>query len=176
MLPSMETRFCLYLASSLYHGVPGRHTGAKKAFRVLDHAVIYILIAGTYTPVLLGTLPNPWSLSLSLSLSLYTLNPRWILLSVMWVIGIAGVLMKVIGDVGAYPRLSTGLYLFMGWVGVLAGKPLLAVLPTRGLVFLVAGGLFYSLGCIFFMTDHVVKYGHFIWHLFVMSLSLSLSL
>lgn len=141
----------LYLASTLYHALP---TGkAKRVFRVIEHSAIFLLIAGTYTPFTLGVLRGAWG---------------WSLFGVVWGLALAGVGLKVF-DKAAHPVLSTGLYLLMGWVVVIAVDPLLAVMPTDGLLLLLAGGLSYTVGVAFFVTDSRLRYGHLIWHLFVIA-------
>lgn len=141
----------LYLASTLYHALPmGK---AKGVFRVIEHSAIFLLIAGTYTPFTLGVLRGAWG---------------WTLFGVVWGLAVAGVAMKAF-DKASHPILSTGLYLLMGWVVVIAVDPLLARVPTEGLLWLLAGGLSYTAGVAFFATDSRLQYGHLIWHLFVIA-------
>ena len=145
------TMVLLYLASTLYHALPvGR---AKRVFRVIEHSAIFLLIAGTYTPFTLGVLRGAWG---------------WTLFGLVWGLAMLGVLLKALNRM-AHPFLSTGLYLLMGWLIVIAAQPLSARLPTSGLLWLIAGGLAYTLGVIFFALDSRLRYGHFIWHLFVMA-------
>ena len=145
------TMVILYLASTLYHALPiGR---AKRVFRVIEHSAIFLLIAGTYTPFTLGVLRGAWG---------------WTLFGVVWGLAVAGVALKVF-DKASHPILSTGLYLLMGWVVVIAVDPLFARVPAAGLLWLLAGGLFYTAGVVFFATDSRLKYGHLIWHLFVIA-------
>lgn len=140
----------LYLTSTLYHALaPNR---AKRVFQILDHGAIYLLIAGTYTPFTLGVLRGPWG---------------WTLLGLIWGLAIAGVLLKAIGGV-RHPRLSTALYLGMGWLILVAAKPLWGTMPAWGLFWLVAGGLAYTVGVGFYAATRL-KYAHFIWHLFVLA-------
>lgn len=144
------TFLLLYLASTLYHALP---TGkAKRVFRVLDHSSIYLLIAGTYTPFTLGVLRGAWG---------------WTLFGIVWVLATAGVVLKASGR-AAHPVISTALYLFMGWVVVIAADPMIAKVPAAGLLWLLAGGLFYTVGVAFFATDSRLRYGHLIWHFFVL--------
>jgi hemolysin III len=144
------TMIILYLGSTLYHALP---TGkAKRIFRRIEHAAIYLLIAGTYTPFTFGVLYGVWG---------------WTLFSFVWGLAVLGIALKIFQK-QHHLVLSTVLYLLMGWVIVIAIKPLLENLPTEGLLWLVAGGLSYTLGVVFFATDHKLKYGHFIWHLFVL--------
>lgn len=145
------TMVLLYLASMLYHALPAGR--AKGVFRVIEHAAIFLLIAGTYTPFSLGVLHGAWG---------------WTLLGLVWGLAAAGVVLKALNRM-AHPILSTGLYLLMGWLIVIAAQPLSARVPVSGLLWLVAGGLAYTLGVIFFAFDSRLRYGHFIWHLFVMA-------
>ncbi len=145
------TMVLLYLASTLYHALPAGR--AKGVFRVIEHAAIFLLIAGTYTPFSLGVLHGAWG---------------WTLLGLVWGLAAAGVVLKALNRM-AHPILSTGLYLLMGWLIVIAAQPLSARVPVSGLLWLVAGGLAYTLGVIFFAFDSRLRYGHFIWHLFVMA-------
>ena len=145
------TMIFLYLASTLYHALPmGK---AKGVFRVIEHSAIFLLIAGTYTPFTLGVLRGAWG---------------WMLLGVVWGLAIAGVALKVF-DKAYHPILSTGLYLLMGWIVVIAVDPLLARVRTAGFLWLLAGGLSYTAGVVFFATDSRLQYGHLIWHLFVIA-------
>lgn len=139
----------LYLASTLYHALPAGR--AKRVFRVIDHAAIFLLIAGTYTPFTLGALRGAWG---------------WTLFGLVWGLAAIGVTLKAIGR-ASHPWLSTGLYLAMGWVVVIAAGPLLERVSTRGIAWLLAGGLAYTVGVAFFATDSRLRYGHAIWHLFV---------
>jgi hemolysin III len=141
----------LYLASTLYHAWPiGK---AKRCFRIIEHSAIFILIAGTYTPLTLGVLRGTFG---------------WALFGVIWGLAVAGVALKAFYKT-AHPVLSTGLYLLMGWLLVIAVKPLFTRMPTAGLFLLSAGGLSYTAGVAFFATDSRVPYGHLIWHLFVIA-------
>ena len=139
----------LYAASTFYHALPPSR--AKRVFRVIDHSAIYLLIAGTYTPFLLGPLRGPWG---------------WSLLSVIWALAVAGIIMKA--TLGfRWARASTVVYLLMGWIGVIAVKPLIERVTPAGLLWLLAGGLAYTGGVIFFVFDRRLRYAHAIWHLFV---------
>lgn len=139
----------LYSASSVYHALPAGRP--KRLFFVLDHSAIFVLIAGTYTPFTLGVLRD------SVGTALFT---------VVWAIAIVGIALKASGKVG-HPVVSTGLYMAMGWLIVFAAGPLIAAVPPAGLVWLLAGGLSYTLGVVFFVTDARIPYGHVIWHAFV---------
>ena len=145
------TMILLYLSSTLYHAL--RQTSAfKKLFRVIDHTMIYLLIAGTYTPFTLGVLPGAWG---------------WTLFGIIWGLAAIGVLLKVFNKIG-HPVLSTGLYLVMGWIILIAIEPMYAKVPAPGLIWLLAGGISYTAGVAFFATDARLRYGHSVWHLFVL--------
>ena len=143
------TMVVLYATSSIYHALPNNRW--KKLFQVLDHSAIYLLIAGSYTPftrsVLRGTL-------------------GWTLLGVVWGLALIGILLKNVGSLRS-PRLSVFLYVLMGWLVVVAIKPLWSAMPAWGFWCLVGGGLSYTFGVAFFAA-HKVRYAHFVWHLFVM--------
>jgi hemolysin III len=139
----------LYLASTLYHALPG--TRAKDIFERLDHAAIYLLIAGTYTPFALGALRGPWG---------------WALLAVIWGLALVGVTLKSLFG-PRFPIVSTAVYLLMGWLVVVAYRPLLESVAPAGIALLLAGGLCYSLGVAFYAWKRL-RYGHLVWHLFVL--------
>ncbi|MEH6358931.1 MAG: hemolysin III family protein [Pseudomonadales bacterium] len=143
------TMIFLYLASALYHGLPKGK--AKRIFQNIDHSAIFLLIAGTYTPFTLGVLNGVWG---------------WTIFGVIWTLAAIGITLKVIYKT-SHAILFTCLYLLMGWVIVLAIDLLLDRVPTAGLLWLLAGGLSYTLGVVFFATDSQLKYGHSVWHLFV---------
>ncbi len=144
------TMVLLYLTSTWYHAAPAGRL--KDRLRKLDHAAIYLLIAGTYTPFTLGVLGGAWG---------------WTLFGLVWGAAAIGVGTKLIAGVG-YPRLSTAMYLIMGWLVLIAIGPLLRSMPSPGLAWLVAGGVFYSAGVVFYLASRW-PYGHFIWHLFVLA-------
>ena len=145
------TMILLYLASTVYHAVPpGR---AKRVLLKLDHGAIYLFIAGSYTPFTLGVLGGPWG---------------WTLFGVVWSLAVVGVALKAF-DRMAHPAWSTGLYLAMGWSVLFALGPLIERVATGGLVLLAAGGLAYTAGVVFFTLDSRLRYGHFVWHLFVLA-------
>ena len=147
------TLILLYSASTLYHLVPvGR---AKNVFQKLDHAMIYLLIAGTYTPYTLVNLRGPWG---------------WSIFGVVWGVALTGLLLELIMK-KRLGWLSVSLYLCLGWIIVIAVKPLMANLAGGGIVLLVSGGLFYSLGVIFYLWKRL-PFQHAIWHLFVIAGSL----
>ena len=144
------TMIVLYIASTLYHAFP--HSRTKRVFNILDHAAIFLLIAGTYTPFTLGVLWGAWG---------------WSLFGIVWGIAVLGVVIKsVAGAVSG--KLSTSLYLAMGWIAIIAAKPFWENIPAPGLLWLLAGGLMYSAGILFFIAKKA-HYTHFIWHLFVMA-------
>jgi hemolysin III len=145
------TMVLLYSASMLYHAVP--HPRAKRLFKKLDHGAIYLLIAGTYTPFTLGPLSGPWG---------------WTLFGLVWALAVVGMTLKAF-DRLSHPVLSTGLYLTMGWLAVIALEPLFTRIATPGLILLAAGGLAYTLGVVFFALDSRLRYAHFVWHLFVVA-------
>ncbi|HUW26469.1 MAG TPA: hemolysin III family protein [Gallionella sp.] len=143
------TAMLLYLSSTLYHALaPGK---AKRVFRIIEHSAIFLLIAGTYTPFTLGVLKGAWG---------------WTLLGLIWGLAVVGVALKAFKRI-SHPIVSTGLYLLMGWLIILAVNPLLAKMPTAGLLWLIAGGLSYTVGVVFFALDSRLRYGHLLWHLFV---------
>lgn len=145
------TIFLLYSSSTIYHALPAGK--AKRVFRVVDHSLIYLLIAGTYTPFTLGVLRGAWG---------------WTLFGVVWGLASVGVTLKASGR-ASNPIFSTTLYLLMGWVVVIALEPLVARVPTPGLLWLLAGGLSYTAGVLFFAIDSKLRYGHLIWHCFVLA-------
>ena len=144
------TLIALYAASTLYHAIP--HPTLKQKLRVVDHAAIYLLIAGTYTPFTLGVLRGTWG---------------WTLFGIVWTLAALGVLFKVVFGSGAMARVSTAIYVAMGWVIIIAIKPLMASMEHAGLMLLVAGGLCYTGGVIFYV-DRRRAWTHPVWHLFVM--------
>ncbi|MHB1093680.1 PAQR family membrane homeostasis protein TrhA [Thiobacillus sp.] len=118
---------------------------------MIEHSAIFLPIAGTYTPFTLGVLRGTWG---------------WTLLGVVWGLAAVGVALKF-SNKGGHPILSTSVYLTMGWLIVIAVKPMVASVPAVGLLWLLAGGLAYTLGVVFFALDSRLRYGHLIWHLFV---------
>ena len=145
------TMIMLYFASSVYHALPPGK--AKRIFRVIEHSAIFLLIAGTYTPFTLGVLHGPWG---------------WSLFGVVWGIALLGISLKAF-YLASRPILFTSLYLMMGWVAIIAIYPFWVKMETTGLLLLLAGGLFYTVGVAFFVTDSRLKYGHLVWHFFVMA-------
>ena len=140
----------VYLGSTLYHAWP--RGPIKSAFQVIDHSAIFLLIAGTYTPFTLGPLRGPWG---------------WTILALVWALAIFGVALKTIGGTHRYKGFSLALYLGMGWLVLVAFRPLLLNVPLTGILLLVAGGIAYSGGVVFFVSQGRL-YRHFVWHLFVM--------
>ena len=141
----------LYFASTLYHALPrGR---VKSVFRHLDHGAIYLLIAGTYTPFTLVVLRGPWG---------------WTLFGLVWGLALLGIMFKAVAGL-RHPRLSTSLYLAMGWLALVAIEPLWRHLAPWGLFWLLAGGFAYSVGVGFYARDERARYNHFVWHLFVLA-------
>jgi hemolysin III len=144
------TLVLLYAASTLYHALPGRRT--KAVFQRLDHAAIYLLIAGTYTPFVLGPLRGGWG---------------WSLFGVVWGLAVLGVVLKSVFGI-RLAVLSTVVYIVMGWLVVIAAGPLTARLPAGGLWWLAAGGVLYTLGVACFAWERL-RYSHAVWHLFVLA-------
>ncbi|MEP2671616.1 MAG: hemolysin III family protein [Cyclobacteriaceae bacterium] len=145
------TMMILYMASTLYHAFPESRT--KRIFRIFDHGAIFLLIAGTYTPFTLTVLYGAWG---------------WTLFGIVWLLAAGGVVLKSVQNVKTN-KLSIALYLGMGWLALLAAKPLYTSLPFWGLFWLITGGVMYSAGVLFFAYDHRIRYSHFIWHLFVLA-------
>ncbi len=144
-----STLILLYTASTLYHALRGE--ARKRLLRKFDHAAIFLLIAGTYTPFLLVTLRGAWG---------------WSLFGVIWGMAVLGVVLKF-WFAGRFKVISTLIYLAMGWLVLLALKPLIAALPTGGLVWLIVGGSCYTLGTIFYLWRRL-RYHHAVWHLWVL--------
>ena len=145
------TMVLMYLTSTLYHALPRNR--AKQVFQILDHGAIFLLIAGTYTPFTLGVLRGMWG---------------WTLFGLVWSLAFTGIVLKIV-YVAWYQRFSTFLYLVMGWLVVIALKVLLLHVSTWGLIWLLSGGLAYTVGVVFFLVDERIRYSHFIWHLFVIA-------
>jgi hemolysin III len=139
----------LYLASTLYHALP--RNKAKRVFQVIDHSAIFLLIAGTYTPFTLGVLRGTWG---------------WTLFGVVWGMAVLGVTLKSVGGI-RYPQLSTTLYICMGWLALIAIRPLWPHIPVAGWLWLIVGGLAYTAGIAFYAAERL-RYGHLVWHVFVL--------
>ncbi len=140
----------LYLASTLYHALPRNR--AKRVFQVIDHEAIFLLIAGTYTPFTLGVLHGAWG---------------WTLFGLVWGLAAVGIVLKAVGRLRDR-TLSTLLYLGMGWLILIAIRPLWLRVPLSGLLWLLLGGIAYTAGLAFFAAKGV-RYSHFVWHLFVLA-------
>lgn len=145
-----STLICLYTASTLYHGIRSRRL--KRVFKICDHSAIYLLIAGTYTPFLLVNLRGSWG---------------WSLFAVIWGLAMAGILFKV-WFVEHFSIVSTAVYVVMGWLALVAVKPMLLSVPHSGLLWLLAGGVLYTVGVVFYAWKKV-PYNHAIWHGFVLA-------
>ena len=140
----------LYIASTLYHALPGGR--AKHVFRILDHGAIFFLIAGSYTPFTLGVLQGAGG---------------WTLFGLIWGLAAAGIVFTPIAKF-RYPIISPVIYVAMGWMVVIAIRPLLQRVPPEGLLWLLAGGLAYTGGLAFYAARRL-RYGHFLWHLCVLA-------
>lgn len=148
------TLVTLYTASTLFHASKKEKTRLR--LNVFDHSSIFLLIAGTYTPFLLVTIRGPWG---------------WSLFGVIWGLAIAGAILKIFFT-GRYDKISTAIYVMMGWLIIIAVKPLLENFTGPGLFWLVAGGISYSIGAIFYLV-HKIPYNHAIFHVFVLLGSLA---
>jgi len=144
------TMILLYLASTLYHSIT--HEVTKNMCRVFDHTAIFLLIAGTYTPFSLGVLRGPWG---------------WSLLAVIWALAIVGITLKIRKRT-RHSRITIVLYVIMGWLAIVAVKPMIMLIPVPGLLLIFAGGIAYTGGLAFFALERL-RYNHFIWHLFVIA-------
>jgi hemolysin III len=145
------TMLVLYLGSMLYHAWP--QTRAKCVLQVLDHSAIFLLIAGTYAPFLLGPLRGVWG---------------WTMLGLIWAVAIFGIIMKATRGTSRYPKLGLSLYLGMGWLPLIAIGPLAWAIPVPALFWLLAGGIAYTTGVLFFVNNRL-RYAHSVWHLFVLA-------
>lgn len=144
------TLILLYLMSTLYHSF--RHPKVKHVFRVFDHSCIYLLIAGSYTPFTLVSMRGGWG---------------WTLFGITWGLALCGIVFKIFFT-KRFNILSTLMYIALGWLVVVAAKPIIASVPTGGIVWLFAGGMLYTSGVVFYAWRRV-PYHHAIWHLFVMA-------
>lgn len=145
------TLVLLYLASTFYHSF--RHERLKAFFHRADHACIFLLIAGTYTPFTLLVLGGGWG---------------WVLCITVWTLALCGVAFKIVADPERHNRLSVGLYLGLGWLGILALGPIIAHMEPGGVALLIAGGLAYTAGVPFYLWRRL-PYNHAVWHLFVLA-------
>ena len=139
----------LYLGSTLYHAWP--QTRGKSVLQTLDHSAIFLLIAGTYTPFTLGPLRGFWGSTM---------------LALVWALAISGVFLKTMRGPSRHPKLSMTLYLGTGWLALIAARPMTLAIPFPAVFWLVAGGIAYTMGVLFFVNQRL-RYAHFIWHLFV---------
>jgi hemolysin III len=144
------TMILLYLASTLYHSLT--HEATKQLCRIFDHTAIFLLIAGTYTPFSLGVLRGPWG---------------WSLLAAVWTLAIIGITLKIRRRT-RHSRFCIVLYVIMGWLAIVAVKPMVMLIPVPGILLIMSGGLAYTGGLAFFAA-HRIRYNHFIWHLFVIA-------
>jgi len=144
------TLVCVYAASTLYHTLSWPR--ARRALKIFDHCAIYLLIAGTYTPFTLVSLRGGWG---------------WSLFAIVWALAMAGIVFKF-WFIDHFKILSTALYLAMGWIALIAIRPLLTSIPAHGIYWLFAGGLLYSIGVGFFAARGL-RFAHAIWHLFVIA-------
>ena len=144
------TMLLLYLGSTLYHAWP--RTRAKSVLQLLDHSAIFWLIAGTYTPFALGPLRGGWG---------------WMMLGLIWTLSVFGTLIKAIRGTARHRKLAMTLYLGMGWLALVFIRPLVFAVPLSVLLWLLAGGIAYTTGVLFFVNTRL-RYSHFVWHLFVL--------
>src|SRR5438093_266796 len=145
------TMLVLYLGSMLYHAWP--QTPAKSILQVLDHSAIFLLIAGTYTPFALGPLRGVWG---------------WTMLGLVWALAALGVLVKATRGTARHKKFAMALYLGMGWLALIFIRPLALAIPWSAVLWLIAGGIAYTAGTLFFANERL-RYAHFIWHLFVLA-------
>lgn len=144
------TLVALYATSTIYHAVPGEV--ARRRLQVLDHVAIYLLIAGTYTPFTLGVLRGAWG---------------WTLFGIVWTLAALGIVFKLVLGM-RHPRVSVAGYVLMGWIAIVAAKPMAEALPLAGMAWVVAGGLLYTAGVGFFLWERL-RFAHAVWHLFVLA-------
>lgn len=142
--------FLLYTFSTFYHSLRGK---AKQVFKKLDYVAIYLLIAGTYTPFTLVSLRGIWG---------------WSIFAVVWGLAIFGILVDTLSSKNRRV-LPVCIYVLMGWIGLIASKPLLQALSFEGFSWLLSGGVFYTVGIIFYALDYKKPYFHAIWHMFVLA-------
>ncbi|HID81682.1 MAG TPA: hemolysin D [Chromatiales bacterium] len=140
----------LFLFSTIYHSLPGSRI--KKIFQLLDHCAIYLLIAGTYTPVLLISLKGAWGYSLMVAI---------------WSLALFGIFFKVFFGEERFPKLSLFTYISMGWLIIIASTEMISAIPPGGLILLAAGGVVYTAGVAIYVRDDL-PYNHAVWHLFVL--------
>ena len=143
------TTLAVYLGSTLYHAWPD--TPRKSALQLFDHSAIFLLIAGTYTPFALSRLDGAYGPAM---------------FGLVWAIAVLGIILKVVRGATRHPKIAMCLYLGMGWSGLLVLQPLSVAVPPAALIWLVAGGVIYTTGVLFFINERI-RYAHFVWHLFV---------
>jgi hemolysin III len=143
------TLVMLYVASTLYHAVG--NPVVKARLKVVDHSAIYLLIAGSYTPFMIGIMRGGWG---------------WSMFGVIWGLALAGVVFKLFFT-GRFTKLSTLIYILMGWLVLIAAVPMFTLMPATVLAWLVAGGVTYTAGTVFYHNERI-RYAHAIWHLFVL--------
>ena len=146
-----STMLLVYFGSTLYHAWP--QTRVKSLLQLLDHAAIFLLIAGTYTPFALGPLRDAGGLTM---------------LGIVWALALFGVVMKATRGVLRHRKLSMTLYLGTGWLGLIFIRPLALAIPWSAVLWLVVGGIAYTAGTLFFANERL-RYSHFVWHLFVLA-------
>jgi hemolysin III len=144
-----STLILLYLASTLYHAV--EQPEVKARLKIFDHSAIYLLIAGTYTPFMLGVLRGGWG---------------WSMFGVIWGLAVSGVVFKLFFT-GKFPRLSTVIYVLMGWLVLIAAVPMARLMSAETIAWLVAGGVTYTAGTVFYHNERL-RHSHALWHLFVL--------
>ena len=144
----------LYTFSTIYHGL--KNEKAKKVFQILDHCGIYILIAGSYTPVLLVSMSG---------------TTGWVIFTIQWTVTFIGIIIKIFYT-GKFDKISTLIYALMGWMIVIRWQELIDSIPGAALTLLLAGGISYTVGIVFYLIGTRMKFSHFIWHLFVIAGSL----
>jgi hemolysin III len=145
------TMLLVYLGSTLYHAWP--RTPVKSILQVIDHSAIFLLIAGTYTPFAMGPLRGTGGLTM---------------LGIVWALTLFGVIMKATRGALRHRKLAMTLYLGTGWIGVIFIRPLALAIPSSALLWLIAGGIAYTAGTLFFANERL-RYSHFVWHLFVLT-------
>lgn len=148
------TLILLYLSSTLYHGFSNERI--KQFFKIMDHSSIYLLIAGSYTPIVLISMRGAWG---------------WTVFGIVWAMAVAGIIAKIFLT-GKYNKLSVLFYIAMGWLIVFAIKPMLQTVPLKLLVWLLIGGLSYTFGILFYAWEKM-PYNHAVWHLFVLGGSIT---
>ncbi len=145
-----STLIILYLASTLYHSLT--NPSAKIVFKKIDHSAIFLLIAGSYTPFMLVNLRGAWG---------------WSIIGIIWALAIAGIVLKFC-CISKFPKISVALYLFMGWLSIIAFKEMINNIPHLSIILIIMGGLSYTVGVIFYIWRKL-PYNHAVWHIFVLS-------